>query len=109
MGGLVLMFQQTSNGICFSVVVIPKSSRNEIVEWKNDELKIRLAAVPEKGKANEELIRYLAEVLNIGKTHVNLVRGEASRRKKVSVKGMSMEEIENKIQDHLSKRAKKGK
>ena len=103
------MFRQTREGVCFSVLVIPKSSRSEIVEWKNDELTIRLAAVPEKGKANEELIRHLAEILNIGKTNVSLVRGDSSRHKRVCIKRMSIEEIENKVQDHFSKRTKKGK
>jgi uncharacterized protein len=88
------MFQVTHDGISFKVKVIPKASRSEIVGWENDELKIRLAAVPEKGKANLELIRYLAKILGVGKTHVRLIQGETSQHKRLSVTGMTLEKIE---------------
>jgi len=100
--GLMKMFQQTNQGVCFRVNVIPKASRSEIVECNSDELKIRLAAVPEKGKANTELVRYLAHVLGIGKSKVELLRGETSRHKRVCIKGMALEEVQTKIQDYLS-------
>ena len=61
------MFQQINEGIVIKVKVIPKASRSEIAGWENEELKIRLAAVPDKGQANAELIRFLAEWLGIGK------------------------------------------
>ena len=95
------MFQQTNEGICFRVKVIPKASRSELVEWENDELKIRLAAVPEKGEANTELMRYLADVLGIGKSKVQLVQGETSRHKRICVIEMTLNEIETKIQNCL--------
>ena len=96
------MFQQTNDGVCFQVYVVPKSSRNCVIGWENDELKIRLAAVPEKGKANEKLIHYLAEVLGLGKSRVRLLRGEASRHKRICVIGMSCSEIEAKIKTEIS-------
>ncbi len=44
-----------------SVKVIPKASKNEIVGWEEDILKVRLTVVPEKGKANEALIALLSK------------------------------------------------
>lgn len=97
------MFQQTNQGICFKIKVIPKASRSEIVEWENDELKVRLAAVPEKGEANIELVRYLADVLEVGKSKVQLVQGETSRHKRVCISAMALDDIKAKIDSHLKK------
>ena len=88
------MFQQANSCICFKVKVIPKSSKSAISGWENGELKIRLAAVPEKGEANKELISYLAHILGIGKTKVRLVRGEKSRHKMICIEGVSLAKIQ---------------
>lgn len=98
------MFQQTNQGIFLKIKVIPKASRNECVEWENDELKIRLAAVPNKGEANTELVCYLADLFGIGKSNVQLVQGEKSRHKRVCITGITLEEIQSKVQYCLSKR-----
>ena len=78
-----------------SVKVIPKSSRTEIVGWEGDHLKIRVKGVPEKGEVNRALIAYLAELLGIAKSRIELVSGETSRLKRVRIEGLSQEEVEN--------------
>lgn len=98
------MFQQTNEGICFKVKVIPKASRSELVNWEGDELKIRLAAVPEKGQANTELLRYLADILGLSKSKVELVQGEASRHKRVCIKELTLEEIQTKLTIYLKRK-----
>ena len=95
------MFQQTNQGICFKVKVIPKASRSELVGWEKDELKVRLAALPEKGEANAELIRYLAHLLKLAKSNIQLVQGETSRHKRICITGMVLQEIQKKVQDYL--------
>lgn len=79
------------------IKVIPKASKTEIKGWQNDELLIRLSAVPEKGEANDELIRFLADTLNIGKSKIQLIRGDKSRHKQVRIDGLSLEEIRQKL------------
>lgn len=66
-----------------TVKVIPKSSKSEVIGWENDQLKVRLKAVPEKGEANEELIRVLAEYFDIPKSQITIIRGHKSRIKTV--------------------------
>lgn len=97
------MFQQTNEGLSFKVKVIPKASRSEIVKWEQDELKIRLAAVPEKGEANAELLRYLALVFAIGKSKIHLMQGETSRHKRLYITGVSLEQIQEKLKPYLNK------
>ena len=46
------MMKDTPQGMIIPIKVTPKANKNEILGWKNDELCIRLAAVPEKGDAN---------------------------------------------------------
>lgn len=61
--------------------VICKAKRTEIIEEREGFLKIRLHAIPEKGKANEALIAFLSEHFQIPKSSIKLVRGHSSTRK----------------------------
>ena len=68
------------------VKVAPRSARTEFVEKMDDEtLKIRLKAVPEKGRANIELIRFLAKTLNVRKDEVLIISGQTDTRKLVKI------------------------
>ena len=100
------MFQETNQGICFKVKVIPKASISKLVGWENGELKIRLCALPQKGKANGELLSYLSKILGTAKMNIHLVRGEASRRKCICVEGMKVEELQAKITRVISTETK---
>lgn len=71
-----------------TVKVIPRARKNEIVGYENGVLKVRLKAVPEKGEANEELIDFLAEELELPKSSLTLVRGHTSRIKHVKIEGL---------------------
>ncbi len=74
------------------VKVIPSSPKNEIVEILNDEngeetIKIRIKAVPEKGKANKELIKFLSEELKLPKTAICIIGGKSDRIKLIKING----------------------
>jgi uncharacterized protein (TIGR00251 family) len=69
-----------------SVKVVPKSSRNEIVEVQADGTwRIRVAAAPEKGKANAELCDFLAQEFGVARSKVEVVTGHTSQRKQVVI------------------------
>jgi len=72
-------------GCVLTVHVQPGAKRTEIVGEHGDALKIRLAAPPVDGKANEALLSYLAEKLSVGRRAVELRSGMTSRRKVVSI------------------------
>ena len=63
------------------VRVVPGASKSGIVEVKDDKLKIRIAAAPEDGKANEELRLFLAKALGLPKRDIVIASGEKSRIK----------------------------
>lgn len=75
------------------VKVTPKAKRSEIIGWKDDTLAIRLAAIPDKGQANAELIRFLAKRLGVGRSGIQLIRGQTSRIKQLEINGLTLEEI----------------
>ncbi|HTS48643.1 MAG TPA: DUF167 domain-containing protein [Bryobacteraceae bacterium] len=68
------------------VKVIPRSSRTELAGILADGTwKVKVAAVPEKGKANRALCDFIAEKLGVAKTRVRIVAGETSQLKRVRV------------------------
>ena len=71
-----------------SLKVVPGSSRDEIVGWLGDSLKVKVKAPPEKGRANEAVIALLAERLRIDASSIAMVSGHGSPAKVVDVDGM---------------------
>ncbi len=69
-----------------SVKVVPKSSRSEIVEVQADGTwRVKVAAAPEKGKANAELCDFLAREFGVARSRVEVITGHASHRKQVLI------------------------
>lgn len=85
--------KETSSGIILPVKVTPKSHRNEILGWENQELKIKIAATPEKGNANDVLLRFLAEYLKISFSSITLIAGATSRHKRICIMSLSFNEV----------------
>jgi uncharacterized protein (TIGR00251 family) len=75
----------TRQGYLLRLMVVPGASRTEVVGLLGDRLKIRLAAPPEKGAANRELLAFLARELKLPKTALRLNAGSQSRAKQVEV------------------------
>lgn len=66
--------------------VIPKSAKSELAGWMTDgSLKVRVAAAPEKGRANAELCALLASEFHVPRKSVEVVAGETSHRKTVRI------------------------
>ena len=64
------------------VKVIPKSPKTKIINILDDGTwKIRLKAVPEKGKANQELVKYLSKLLGVSKNQISIISGQTDRLK----------------------------
>ena len=68
--------------VTFDVKAVPRAARSEVVGITNDgAMKVRVAAIPGKGKANEELRNTLADWFAVPKSNVELLHGETSQRK----------------------------
>lgn len=77
------------DGVVLSLHIQPGAKRTETAGPHGDALKIRLAAPPVDGKANDALIAFLAKALGVPKSRVELVSGQASRAKRVRVAGIT--------------------
>ena len=75
-----------------AVWVTPGASRSEFTGVADGRLRIRLAAPAREGKANDELVRFLAGVLGVSRRDVTVIAGSAGRRKLVHVADVTMEQ-----------------
>jgi uncharacterized protein len=92
-----LRIQQTNNAVIFSVKVVPRSSKTAIAGLLGGMLKIKLAAAPEKGKANESLVEFLADKLGVKKNVVSITSGHTSPVKTIQITGLTAEAILQKL------------
>ena len=89
-------------GSALAVRVTPRASHNEIVEVMSDgTIKIHIAAPPIDNEANEQLVVFLAEVLNIPKSRIEIVAGAVGRDKLISVLDMDTETVHKRILAHI--------
>ena len=75
----------------------PRAGRDAIGGWQEGVLRVRLAAPPVEGKANEALVRLLASALGVARRDVELVAGETAREKRLRIAGLSAEEVQRRL------------
>lgn len=85
--------QDSPEGAVLTIHVQPKASKSEYVGPHGTTLKIRVAAPPVGGTANEALCAYLAERFGIPKSHVTIQAGQTVRRKRVLLKGVTAKRV----------------
>lgn len=90
---MTLAVRAVARGVRFDVRVQPRASRSEVVGEQEGALRVRLAAPPVDGAANEALVELLADLLHVAKRDVRIVAGATSRRKVVEVDGVTAERV----------------
>lgn len=83
--------RETKDGTVLTVHIQPKASRTECVGRHGDALKIRVAAPPVDGAANEALIRFIAKALALPSSAVQIEAGASGRRKRIKITGVTAE------------------
>ena len=76
-----------------SLRVTPGASRDAVVGWQGEVLRLHVAAPAQRGKANEAVLRLLAVALGVEQRRLRIVRGATARQKVVFVDGLEQEEI----------------
>ena len=69
------------------VYLQPKSSKNEVVGPYRDGIKVKVTAPPVEGKANEALIRFLAEEVGVPPSCIEIIKGRHGREKILKISG----------------------
>jgi uncharacterized protein (TIGR00251 family) len=83
------MIDEVRGGVELALYIQPRASRTELIGVHGDAFKLRLAAPPVDGEANDELIRFLAKLFGVPKSAITIVAGATGRRKRVRVEGVS--------------------
>ena len=80
-------FKQSDGAITFAVRVVSRASKTTVVGEHEGALRVRVAAPPVEGAANEELARLLAKAFGVPTRDVEITSGHASKTKLVRVRG----------------------
>ena len=96
-------FSDARQGAAITVKVTPRARKTGVDGLMADgTIKIRVAAPPVDGAANERLIEFLAEVLELPKGQIEIIAGAASERKLISLVGISPEAVDATFQRLLA-------
>lgn len=79
------------------VRVQPGASKDEVLGFQGEVLRLRVTATPDRGQANEAVVRLLAATLGIAKGRIAIVRGATARTKLVAFEGLSPEDVRAKL------------
>lgn len=85
--------RSVARGVRFEVRVQPRASRSEIVGEQEGALRVRVAAPPVDGAANDALIELLADLLDVPKRDIRVVSGATSRRKVIEADGVTTAQV----------------
>jgi uncharacterized protein (TIGR00251 family) len=80
--------------VTLTVKVVPGSSRTQIAGRYADMLKVKISAPPEKGKANKELLRFLAARLKIKQKDIEIQAGQTNSVKTLLVQGVTKKDVQ---------------
>lgn len=93
-----VQFHQGAKGVAFAVRVIPKGGRNELVEiMDNGCLKVKVSAPAIEGKANDALIMFFSELFKVKPSKIEVIAGNHSRNKIISIMDIDPEQAERVI------------
>jgi uncharacterized protein (TIGR00251 family) len=93
----MLDLQSTPAGVILPVHAQPGARKNAVTGIHAGRLKVAVTQAPDKGKANQALVRLLAELLGVGPAQITLVAGATSRHKKFLVAGIGRADLEKRL------------
>jgi len=87
----------TKGGVLLAVRLQPGAARSEVAGLQGDALRLRIAAPPVDGRANEAARDFLAERLGVPRSAVVLTRGATSRHKLFFIQGLTVEAVQERL------------
>jgi hypothetical protein len=93
------MIEQRDNAVRVRVRVQPRASRTEVVGEHDGALKVRVAAPPVDGAANDELVRFIARRVGVARSRIRIVSGDVGRSKVVEIEGVDVHSVRGALLD----------
>ena len=81
------------SGVKIPLRAYPNAARDEVLGFTDGVLRVKIAAPPVRGKANERLVAFFSQLLGISKGSVSVVRGHTSRNKLIAIDGLSRDDV----------------
>ncbi len=91
------MLKESNGAVTLTIKVVPRASKNQVAGMEGDAIKVRLNAPPVEGKANDALVEFLADILNVARSQIEIVTGQTSRHKVVRIRGVTAKIIEDNL------------
>lgn len=98
----MIRFTAEEDAITFTVRAQPRATKSAIAGEVEGALKIKLAAPPVDGAANEELIRFLAQVFAVPRRSITILSGATAKTKIIRIDGLSAQEFESVVATNLT-------
>jgi uncharacterized protein (TIGR00251 family) len=93
-----LNIREDNGNTILTVKIVPgSSSPNKICGVLDGMLKIKIAAPPEKGKANQSLIQFLAKIFDVHKNSIQIISGQTNPIKQIRISEISIDTIKEKL------------
>lgn len=83
----MIVFTESGDLITFTIRVVPRASKSEIIGEHEGSLRVRISAPPVDGAANAEVVKLLAKAFGVAKSNVSIISGETSKTKRIRVLG----------------------
>lgn len=80
-----MWFKVDSNHVDLFIYAKPNAKKSALLSITDDAMHIALHAKPQDGEANKELIKFIAGLFKVPKSHCELIRGESSRHKQIRI------------------------
>ena len=100
----MINYSEKDGKLTFAVQVVPRSSLSRIIGEHNGALRVRIAASPVDGAANEELVRLLARAFGVPRSAVEITSGQTSKIKRIRVAGIKPSALANLTAFHREER-----
>jgi uncharacterized protein (TIGR00251 family) len=98
-----LRLSESAKGVEIGLKVVPRAKKPGLDGLFDGRLRLRLAAPPADGRANQEAILLLASLLSVPRDWLELIVGATSRQKVVRVRNLTATEVQRRLDAHLSK------
>ena len=86
--------------LTFVVQVQPNATQNRVARFEDGILHLRIAAPATKGKANQELLKFLSNILGVSRAHLTIEKGIISKKKTIAITGLTQNQVTRQLEKH---------
>lgn len=85
--------EAVTDGVVIRVRAQPGARRNGVTGVREGELCVAVTVPPDRGRANDAIVKVLAKVIGVPRSRVKILSGETNRHKRLMVEGMAVDEV----------------